>query len=184
MTAEQHEAVPRESRPYSVGGRRSLAREAVFGYDELLYEANASASPDSSSKKASISASGLDLPRTRNCRDRMQSAGFPCHGGDRRFWTPDKWDRLVAFPSAPKCLVEGHQLDASYALGNDVLGPHRRCHGPHVRDSFPRSRRDRRFIYVRLNPIQHWQPRLQVAGGRSRYYHHNGLHSGTLRLPQ
>ena len=37
---------------------------------------------------------------------------------------------------------------------------------------------------VRLNPIQHWQPRLQVAGGRSRYDHHDGLHSGTLRLPQ
>jgi len=50
--------------------------------------------------------------------------------------------------------------------------------------SFPRFRRDRLFIYVRLNPIQHWQPRLQVAGGRSRYDHHDGLHSGTLRLPQ
>jgi hypothetical protein len=51
----------------------------------------------------------------------MQSLGFPCHGGDRRYWTPDKWNRLVAFPPAPKRLVEGHQLDACYPLGDNVL---------------------------------------------------------------
>src|SRR5258707_13503158 len=73
-------------------------------------------------QKASISASGLDLRQTRICRDRTQSVGFSYRGGDRRLWGPNRRNCLGVFPSATKCLVEGDQLNACYALGDDVLG--------------------------------------------------------------
>src|SRR6266404_4666976 len=73
-------------------------------------------------QKASISASGLDLRQTRICRDRTQSVGFSYRGGDRGLWGSNRRNCLVVFPSAIKCLVEGDQLNACHALGDDVLG--------------------------------------------------------------
>src|SRR5260370_41198366 len=67
-------------------------------------------------------ASGLDLRKPRIRRNQTQSAGFPGRGGDCRLWEPDGRNRLVVFPSAAKCLVEGDQLNACRPPGDLALG--------------------------------------------------------------